>query len=401
MASSQGTPAATSGPVQAGPDIADVAIAAATGLGLALAALFLCVLPLAGDISGARDFVCYWATGQQLLHHANPYDAAAMLQIERAAGLPAAYGVLYMRNPPWGLLLALPLGLLPLRAAAFLWSLILASCLGGSVRLLWIMYGRSATRLHWLGVSFAPALVCLLVGQTSLFALLGYVLFLYHYRARPFLAGAALWFCTLKPQLFLPFAAILLLWIGVTRAWKLLAGVFLALAASCTAVTLLNPQCWAHYSQMMAAPNIRQEFIPCLDLIFRLLLRPQAVWLQYLPAALACLGAIGYYWPRRARWDWLRHGSLPILLAILFAPYCWLYDQGLVLPAIFGAAYGTRSRLLIALLAALSIVIEVELVSGIKIPSLLYAWTAPAWLAWYLLARALAAAPPGAEDAQA
>lgn len=34
-----------------------------------------------------RDFIQYWAAGQQLVHGANPYDIAAILRIERAAGL--------------------------------------------------------------------------------------------------------------------------------------------------------------------------------------------------------------------------------------------------------------------------------------------------------------------------
>jgi hypothetical protein len=31
---------------------------------------------------------------------------------------------------------------------------------------------------------------------------------------------------------------------------------------------------------------------------------------------------------------------------------------------------------------------EIALVCGIKLPSPFYLWTAPAWLAWYLFARA-------------
>ena len=36
---------------------------------------------------GGRDFVEYWASGQQLTHHADPYDGSAMLPLERSAGL--------------------------------------------------------------------------------------------------------------------------------------------------------------------------------------------------------------------------------------------------------------------------------------------------------------------------
>jgi len=41
---------------------------------------------------------------------------------------------------------------------------------------------------------------------------------------------------------------------------------------------------------------------------------------------------------------------------------------------------------LLVALAAASLVIEAELLSGIILASNLYIWTAPAWLAWYLLA---------------
>jgi hypothetical protein len=377
-------------------DIAELSIVGVAGLGLALTALFLCVVPLTGKIAGVRDYAVYWATGQQLIHGANPYDAGAMLRIEGSAGLPAEYGVLYMRNPPWALPLALPLGLMGMRVGALVWSLALAACLALSVRLLWLIHGCPRDHLHLLGISFAPALVCLFVGQTSLFALLGLVLFLYLHKSRPFAAGISLWLCALKPHLLLPFGVVLIAWIVVSRSYKLLAGAAVAMAASCAIVYRIDPMAWIHYSQVMRSPGIEQEFIPCLSLVLRLWLRPQAVWLQYLPAALGSAWALRYYWRRRHGWDWNRDGSLLMLASILLAPYCWIYDQGLVIPALLQGAYLTRSRILLALLALASLLIEVQLVCGIKIPSALYLWTAPAWLAWYLLARASGSEPrPG------
>ena len=78
-----------------------------------------------------------------------------------------------------------------------------------------------------------------------------------------------------------------------------------------------------------------------------------------------------------------------MLVSLLTAPYCWLYDQGLAIPALLHGAYTTRSRTLLVLLALASILIEAEL-CGIRITSLLYLWTAPAWLAWYVAARVTA-----------
>jgi hypothetical protein len=370
-----------------GRTLAELSIALAGGLGLALTAMFLCVVPLAGNLAGARDFVVYWSTGQQLVHHANPYDTEAMGRIEQAAGLSAGYGVLYMRNPPWGLLLALPLGLVGLRAGALLWSLGLAACLAASVLLLWRMQGRPRNRLHWLGLSFAPALVCVFVGQTALFALLGYVLFVRLQARRPFLAGMSLWLCALKPHLFLPAGVVLVAWVVVSRTYRIVAGAGTALAASCAVTACIAPTAWSDYIHMMQAPGLAREFIPCLSTALRLWLCPQAMWIEYLPVALGCAWALDYYWRRRKAWDWAQDGSLPLLVSFFLAPYCWVYDQALAIPALLEGAYRTGSQGLIAALAAASVLIELELVSGIKIPSALYLWTAPAWLAWYLLAR--------------
>lgn len=375
-------------------DIAEVLIATICGLMLAYTALFLCVLPLSGQIASGRDFVVFWATGQQLAHHADPYVGEDMMRVERSAGLPAQAGVLFMRNPPWGLLLALPLGFIGLQAGAFLWSMVLLSCLAISVRLLWLMHGHPRNHLHWLGVSFAPALLCLTMGQTSLFALLGLALFLRLHRTCPLMAGMSLWLCSLKPHLFLPFGVALLAWIVVSKSYRLLAGAAVTLAASCVVVYFIDTMAWAHYLQMMRAPGIENEFIPCLSAALRLWFSPRTIWLQFLPAALGCAWALGYFWPRRHRWDWTRDGSLLMLVSIFLAPYCWLYDQALAVPALLYGAYLTRSRILLVVLAFASLLIQIELVCGISLPSAFYLWTAPAWLAWYLFACATASGRP-------
>ena len=79
-----------------------------------------------------------------------------------------------------------------------------------------------------------------------------------------------------------------------------------------------------------------------------------------------------------------------LLVSLVAAPYSWVYDGGLAIPALLQGAYRTRSRILLAVLAAASLGVLVELVSGIRIISPLYLWTAPGWLAWYLIACASA-----------
>jgi hypothetical protein len=380
-------------------DIADLSIAGVTGLMLAFVAVFLCVVPLT-DIAGGRDFVAFWATGQQLVHHVNPYDVAAMMQIERSAGLPAQDGAMLMRNLPWDLPLALPLGLISVRIGALLWSLALLVSLMVSVRFLWQMHGQPRNPLHWLGVSFAPALLCEMMGQTSLFALLGFVLFLRLHRARPLLAGASLWLCALKPHLFLPFGVVLLAWVLVTKSYKVLIGAAVALAASCAATSVIYPAAWGDYAQMMRTTGALTEHVPCLSVALRLWLSSRTIGLTYLPAALGCAWALGYFWTRRHKWNWMQHGPLLLLVSLVTAPYSWVYDDGLAIPALLQGAYLTRSRILLVILACASLLIGIELLCGVKIASSFYLWTAPVWLAWYLLACALPHEPKANEPTQ-
>lgn len=367
-------------------DVAEFSIALVSGLTLAITALFLCVAPLTGQIAGARDFVVYWATGQQLVHHANPYEIDAMMRIERGAGLPPEYGVLFMRNPPWALPLTLPLGLLGVRIGALVWSLLLLGCLWASVRMVWQMHGRPSRLLNFLGYSFAPALVCLIVGQTSLFALLGLVLFLRLHQTRPFVAGMALWLCALKPHLFLVFGVVLLAWVVVRGCYSVLLGAATALAASCAASWWIDPTAWADYAHMMRTYGIENEFIPCWSVVLRLWVSPQTMWLQYVLPALGCGWALLYFWKRRHVWDWTRDGSVLFVVSILCAPYCWVFDQAVAIPALLHGAYLSRSRAQLVFLALSSVAMEAALVKGVKLPSPFYLWTAPVWVAWYLLA---------------
>ena len=372
---------------------ADQAIAIVSGLSFVLVAVTVCTIPFTNSISGARDFVVYWATGQQLAHHANPYDTAALMQIEHAAGLSANSSVGYMRNPPWALPLTLPLGLAGVRVGGFLWTMALLASLLVSVYWLWQLYGRPSNQRHWLGAAFAPAVICLLIGQTSLFALLGYVLFLRLHRSRPFLAGMSLWLCALKPHLFLVIGVVLLAWVLVSRSYRVLAGAAVAVAVSCLVAYWIDPAAWAQYATMMRGSGINQEAIPCVSIVLRQWLSPKTMWLQYVPAILGCSWALHYFWRRRRTWDWIKDGSLVTLASVLVAPYSWITDQVLAIPPLLDGAIRTRSKILLVILAAASIVIEAELLTGVILASNLYLWTAPAWFAWYLIARGSVSGP--------
>jgi hypothetical protein len=366
-------------------DYADFAIALASGLILAISAIFFISVLFSGKMAGSRDFVSYWSTGVQLKLHRDPYNWEQMMALQHAAHLDAT-GVLFMRNPPWALPLAYPLGFIELRICAFIWNIILLTCLLTSVQMIRVMHGTPNNYVHWLAVAFTPAIICLNMGQTGLFALFGMVLFLRLHRTNPFAAGLALWLCSLKPHLLLPFSVVLLVWIIVTKSYKILAGWGLAMSASAALAWLIDPQAWARYTTLMRSNPVQYEFVPCLSDAIRFWIHPTWIWLQYVPAAIGCVWALVYFWRRRATWDWLENGSLLLLVSVLVAPYCFPPDQCLVIPALMHGMYKTRSRAMLALLAFLLLAIQFE-TWKVRIVSGYFMWAAPTWLVWYLLAR--------------
>jgi hypothetical protein len=375
-------------------DPAQLILGIACAVGLVSTGVILALMPVNRHFASSRDFIVYWATGQQLAHHGNPFDAQAMGATERRGGFDRT-GSFYMRNPPWSLPLTVPLGYVGARVASLPWSLLLAALLVLSVRLLRPMLGLAGTPLEWLGYCFPPALQCILMGQTSLFLLLGLVLFLRFHRSRPFWSGSALWFCTLKPHLFVPFGLVLLVWIASGRRWRILAGAAAAMVVSCGLITGIDPAVWSQYAHWAQTSGISHESIPCLGVTLRNLIDPAANWLVFVPCALGSVWALVYFWPRRHAWDWMEHGALVVLVSLLVAPYCWVLDQSLALPALLYAAVRTRSQATLATLGVLFLVLELQpmfLPAGLN--SAWYLWPAPAWLAWYLWARRSAAVQP-------
>ncbi len=380
-------------------DFTALFIGIACALGVVFTTLFLSIMSFNPAIVARRDFIVYWATGHQLVQHGNPYDPDAINRIERAAGFrgPSAF---YMRNTPWALPLAYPLGYFSPVASALPWSLLMLALLIASVRILWNLFGHSGTHLDWLGYCFPPALFCVILGQTSILVLFGLALFLRLHKSHPFAAGAALWLCTLKPHLFLPFALVLLAWIFVSRSYRILAGSLTAFALGALLTSLIDPAAWSQYAYYMRTSVITREFTPCIGDLLRDRINPSAEWIAFIPAALGCIWALAYFWPRRHSWDWLENGSPLMLVSLLAAPFGWIFDQSLALPAVLYAVSRHASQTMLSLLALIYVLIEIQIISPFGLHSALYIWVAPAWLIWYLFARASArtAGAPGLDS---
>ncbi len=333
-----------------------------------------------------RDFIEYWAAGQQLVHGSNPYDAHRIFTIERSAGKHALQPII-MFNPPSALFLTLPLGAVSPKIGYLLWSLCVLGAWLGSIHMLWIMNGRPDNALHFIGYFFAPAVACFLLGQMAAFALLGLTLFFYFHRTRPWMAGAALLLCALKPHLFLPFGAALLAWSVTRKDYRVLSGAAIAFAISSAVPLFFDPSIYLQYAAMSHSSGVmvKAAFIPTLSELLRFAVDPNVFWIQFLPAAAGCLWALWYFHRHAAEWDWYRQGALLVLVSFLVAPYAWYFDAIILLPSLLYAAYRARPSTL-AVLFLLLAADGAQLLLLTSSQSAWYLWPSAAWLAWYLWA---------------
>ena len=324
-----------------------------------------------------RDYLSYWSTAKLLVAHANPYDRAAVLRLERGAGYTAEQPLL-MRNLPWSLFLAAPLGFLSTSTGALLW--VLANILS-SLASVFLLQRIWQARPPLTAFLFAPVLVCAMAGQTSVFALLGACLFFRLEERRPIAAGMALTLLAVKPHLAVLFWVALILNEVRQRRARVLGGLAAALLVESLFAVWLDPKVWIQYAAAMRAERVQTLFLPNLSFALRIVSGPKHVWIQFLPLV-AGLGLAFWYWRSRAqRWRWAKHGAVLLMISVLVSPYSWLMDQALCLPALVyyhlyasrtaGAVLGTANILLLALVYYRG-----------SLDSLVYLWAAPFWVLW-------------------
>jgi hypothetical protein len=362
-----------------------LAAAAITALG---AGLVVCIYAFSLDNRSVteRDYIQYWAAERLLATGGNPYDPAQVLHVQQAAGMMDSEPKITL-SPPIVFFLALPLGMLSAKTGLIVWQLISLACVGVSVGLLWQQFGRPQSSYHLIGLCFPPTLSCMMAGQLGIFFLLGAAVFLRFVRSRPWLAGAALLPLALKPHLFLPLAATLLLWSWWRKEPRVAGGFLIALAASSALTLSIDPHIWTEYRQLAHAARIMDVFLPTASVALRFAIDRNAHWIEFIPVTAACAWAVVYFWRRREIWNWSLEGMLVLVLSLAAAPYSWYSDQAVLLPAVLAAVYAAeKNRLSWALLALIAAGGMIGVIAAIQLPSPFFVWTAPAWLLWYLAA---------------
>jgi hypothetical protein len=348
---------------------------------LLLGAAALAVLLYTSTLTVRRDSIAFWAAGHLLLHHQNPYDPAAVLQLERSVGFREP-GPQMVRNPPFALWIALPLGGLSPFGTGLVWTLMTVAALFVSLRLLRQILDADDHRRLLLAYLFAPAIACVQLGQYGTVVALGVMGFLRWRGTRPLVAGMCLTLAALKPHLLLPFWVALGCWIVARRAVGVAAGAILALAAATALAMWFDPELWHDYLPILRVANVDAPHVPTMASFVSDGMGAQGPWTAYVPALAASIWAAWFYASRR-QWDWTTEGALVLAVSIWTAPYSWVSDQMVLLPAI-GAVLVRRPRSLLTF-AAIDLVALAPVIASVDSMSVAYQWMSTAWLAWYVL----------------
>jgi len=280
------------------------------------------------------DFMTYWAAGHMFLSGGDPYSMGGTYAIYRSFGWPYVQQFV-MTAPPWAMPLVALFALLPFHVAHSSWfaaSLILE---GTSSVALWRYFGGEK-RQQWMALlvlaTFLPAAAAEHYGQITPLILVGITGFLFALRRKQYvLAGVFLFLFSLKPHLLYLVLLAILLWSIQNKKWFVPITASLMVAGTLLGAIAFNRNVLVYFhGTVHAAMDMKCGVGGALRSVFG----EQHEWLQFLPCVPGCIW-FAFYWTRYRRcWKWEERLPLLLLVSIASAPYFWVHDFVLGIPAL-------------------------------------------------------------------
>ncbi|MCL7927877.1 MAG: DUF2029 domain-containing protein [marine benthic group bacterium] len=314
-----------------------------TGIAFLVIAAVIVLVSAVAAVTGAsvpfrNDFAAYWPVANLLLDGQNPYDAAAIEQLQQSVGDELG-GDSVVRYPPWSLPLLLPLASLPYAPGWYLWISLQMVLVAVGALWVWRLLGgkeRSTVPLA-VAVLFPPSLFVALGGQIDGVLLLGATVFLWGMlNGRVGIAGASLGLLTMKPHLFLALGLASLFWSIRNRQVRLLATAGLFILIGSLVALLFRPQVFADYLAFIQSPSTSWTRAVALGSGLSAALGGGLSWLKWIPALLVAAAIVTLAVRRRGNpeTDWQREFPTLLLLGLLAAPYLLVHDLVLLVPAV-------------------------------------------------------------------
>ncbi|MBC7232239.1 MAG: DUF2029 domain-containing protein [Chloroflexi bacterium] len=288
---------------------------------------------------GERDFLIYWSASRLLATGGNPFDLNSLLIMEaetRPERMQEEGQALASWNPPWLLVLLLPLGLLPFDLATHVWIICNLCLIGAATALAWLLLSGTLDRRSTLmalvaGLYFGASLVTIYMGQISSLLLVGLLLSAYWlHTGRDKLAGVALFLTTIKPHITYFVLFIAVLWAIRHRRWQVFWGIVAALWVTTLVLWILFPDWVPAYLRLIRSHTFFQHSTSTLGSL------AYALWgtnlLRF--AGVLSLPLIPFLLRTADSQGWLTAMNLALLASVPLAPYGFTFDLVVLLPAI-------------------------------------------------------------------
>ena len=290
---------------------------------------------------GTRDFIAFWAGMKVFLGGGNPYDDALILAIQKPIHPNMVDPQVYL-NPPWAILPMLPLGWFDLSVSSSLW--ILCNLIFWCAAVLSIVLRLPGSRLQryaagLIGLLSVPSFFNVWMGQLSLGILMASLGAMFGYKHRKdILVGFCLAILMVKPHLVFLFGLVVGLEFIRERRWKIPASFILFFGCMCLFPVLTRPHIYQEWMNREFSPLLWKTATVSSLIRYAVLLFTGKVpaWPVYTMPLLGMLLFLGWYLRQGLKIHqekWLGSFAFLLLISIICAPYAWLYDFCLLLPA--------------------------------------------------------------------
>lgn len=353
------------------------------GFVITLGIILALIIPIFILGKGTGDFIAYWSAAHLFVSGGNPYNQAEMSSLQHQTN-PERFtdesGIINAWNPPWLILILLPIGILPISFAVPAWVFCNTLIIGLSIIITWkLCMGEQRSRgiiyAFLTGFLFVETISYLIMGQVTSIVLLGIILsiwFIEHDMDFP--AGIALFMTTIKPHIAYLFFVLVFVWIIQKHRWKVIIALILSAVISMSIFWIIIPNWLIDYIELIRNLPINIFYTSTLGSflayqtnlpIFRYL----AVLLIFLIKPLLRI---------QTKEGWLTATNLALLLSVPLSPYGFNFDHIVLLPSLVQViAWSSRHwlpRKTIVSIAVMLLVINIILAKLISISSLEYYW---------------------------
>jgi len=297
---------------------------------------------------GYKDVLQYRSAATLFLKGLNPYDKTLIVDLQQKTwqGEPNSNPVIFY-TLPMALSFVFPMALLPFTLSVQLWlSIMFAFVLESCVLCHGLFeYRRRQGRtikliLAFFFLTFFPFYYSFYFGQLSPLLLFGLVASLVCFKkenwklADNFLGGICLSVTFLKPHLlYLVYIYILIVSIR-EKGWKTLAGMVSGIAILLVFPVLYNPKIIAYFFQTAESPPIRW-LTPTLGTFLQSISQKHGIILRFIPTIIVGSIATLFFLLSKRNLSPVTTICYLLPLSLVTTPYCWVFDQMLLVPVIF------------------------------------------------------------------